>query len=124
MWSVLQTHASDAWPDAALTPRYLRSVPAESPPIPDLDTIDNVRSLTDQQARSLTGAQIDVLSSRGLMDALGNRWLMREQECDYKHPRDNCRSRRRVVHLVDARDVSRFQDRMDTHPNNFVLIAL
>ena len=71
------------WPDSTLIPRYLRSAPANPPPLPQLDSIAAVEALTELQARSLTGSQIDALAKRGLMDALGNRWLMREQECDY-----------------------------------------
>lgn len=74
------------WPDSTLTPRYLRSAPANPPPLPQLDSIAAVEALTELQARSLTGSQIDALAKRGLMDALGNRWLMREQECDYDPP--------------------------------------
>lgn len=39
------------------------------------------------QARLLTGDEIDALSKNGLLDALGTRWLMTEQECDYRPPR-------------------------------------
>ena len=77
----------ESWAEAALTPRFLR-VSADAPPVPlpALNTSAAVRALTEKQARHLTGAQIDGIIREKLYGALGSRWLMREQECEYRPP--------------------------------------
>ena len=75
-----------AWPEAALTPQHLRYGSEIAPDVAALDSAASVRALTDAQARSLTGAHIDALTNKGLMDSLGNRWLMKQQECEYNPP--------------------------------------
>ena len=60
------------------------SVPTTA--MPSLTTADGVRSLTNAQARELSGAQIDAIVAENLHGYLGSKWLMREQECEYSRP--------------------------------------
>ena len=82
--SVAHPREPPTWPTAALTPSYLRG-PSPSA-LPPLTSEAAVRNLSILEARSLTGPQIDAINRESWHAALGSRWLMREQECEYNPP--------------------------------------
>ena len=59
---------------------------ASTPPPPALTTSSDVQKLSVPQARALSGHDIDGLTHDGLLAALGSKWLMQKQECDYNPP--------------------------------------
>ena len=87
--SVAHEREPPTWPTAALTPSYLRG-PSPSA-LPPLTSEAAVRNLSILEARSLTGPQIDAINRESWHAALGSRWLMREQECEYKPKEHSCK---------------------------------
>lgn len=79
--------APSDWGDAALHPPFLRPNAPAPPPRPPL-TREGIRNLTHAQARLLSGRDLDRVHEDGLVDTLGSKWLMQEQECDYNPPRE------------------------------------